>query len=69
MYYYYIIRKTKAGKYEVDILDVDASTDVKVKPLYTAPSSIPSSTEVHPIFEESDIEAGITLFLLLLILF
>jgi hypothetical protein len=58
MYYYYIIRKTKAGKYEVDILDVDASTDVKVKPLYTAPSSIPSSTEVHPIFEESDIEAG-----------
>jgi len=60
MYYYYIIRKTKAGKYEIDILDDDASTDVKVKPLYTAPSPLPSSRGVHPIFEESDIEAGIS---------
>jgi hypothetical protein len=57
-YYYYYMKKLKAGKYENESLHDNVSTDVKVKPLYTAPSSIPSSTEVHPIFEESDIEAG-----------
>ena len=67
-YFYYYMKKLKAGKYENESLDDNVSTDVKVKPLYTAPSSLPSSTQVHPIFEESDIEAGIVLFLLLLIL-